>query len=266
LLDGEDSYAQFDGVKDPNQALEQANREFSILRTEDVPRTASRTGFSNFGNNSFSYTQGCNPNIINTLNDTSKIKRKIYMPKTNKFNYTGLIIGPKGANQKRLEEETGCKILVRGRGSQKDGAPPQPDDNEDLHVLVAGENELQVVRACEEIEKIIFADEDSRNNIRQAQLKIVAQIKNTDPLEQPTDDMDLSLTTPYGPPSHDAFVIAVTKDCVGLVIRRFGETIRRLQVESGAAKVQVAADNKPGAEFRNVFVESTEDACQKVNL
>lgn len=85
-------------------------------------------------------------------------------------------------------------------------------------------------------------------------------------MEQPTDDMDLSLTTPYGPPSHDAFVIAVPKDCVGLVIRRFGETIRRLQVESGAAKVQVAADNKPGAEFRNVFVESTEDACQKVNL
>jgi len=132
-------------------------------------------------------------------------------------------------------------------------------------VLVAGDNELSVVRACEGIERIIFADEDSRNNIRQAQLKIVAQIKNTDPLaEGTTEDGDLSLTTPYGPPSHDAFVIAVPKDCVGLVIGRFGETIRRLQIESGATKVQVAADNKPGAEFRNVFVEGTEDACESV--
>lgn len=143
------------------------------------------------------------------------------MPKTNKFNYTGLIIGPKGSNQKRLEEETGCKILVRGKGSQKEGQPPQPDDNEDLHVLIAGDNEIQVVKACEEIEKIIFADEDARNNIRQAQLKIVAQIKNTDPMLSTTlhtenpEEVDLSLTTPYGPPSHDAFVIAVPKDCVG---------------------------------------------------
>jgi transcription antitermination factor NusA-like protein len=234
-------------------------------RKESDAPSKLRTGFSNFGTQYFSYTQGCNPNIINTLNDNTKIKRKIYMPKNNKFNYTGLIIGPKGANQKRLEEETGCKILVRGRGSQKEGQPTQPDDNEDLHVLVAGDNELGVVRACEGIERIIFADEDSRNNIRQAQLKIVAQIKNTDPLgAETTEDGDMSLTTPYGPPSHDAFVIAVPKDCVGLVIGRFGETIRRLQVESGATKVQVAADNKAGAEFRNVFVEGTDEACERV--
>jgi len=89
-------------------------------------------------------------------------------------------------------------------------------------VGAAGDNEVQVVRACEENEKNIFADEDARNNIRQAQLKIVAQIKNTDPMLNTTlgstenpEEVDLSLTTPYGPPSHDAFVIAVPKDCVG---------------------------------------------------
>lgn len=264
VLEGEDESIKKQQFMPPMQL----GHDMSLKPRHDKDMK-SRTGFSNFGNNSFSYAQGCNPNIINTLNDLSKIKRKIYMPKTNKFNYTGLIIGPKGSNQKRLEDETGCKILVRGRGSQKEGQPPQPDDNEDLHVLVAGENEMQVVRACEEIEKIIFADEDARNNIRQQQLKIVAHIKNSDPLmtsltEQTTDEVDLSLTTPYGPPSHDAFVIAVPKDCVGLVIGRFGETIRRLQLESGAQKVQVAADNKPGSDFRNVFVEGNEDACEKV--
>ena len=28
---------------------------------------------------------------------------------------------------------------MRGKGSQKEGQPPQPDDNEDLHVLIAGD-------------------------------------------------------------------------------------------------------------------------------
>lgn len=93
----------------------------------------------------FKHTPGINPNIINTLNDPSKIKRKIYVPAGSNFNYTGLIIGPKGANQKRLEEETGCKILVRGKGSQKEGQVPQPDDNEPQHVLVVGDTEMQVI-------------------------------------------------------------------------------------------------------------------------
>ena len=78
-----------------------AGGEMSLKPRGDDKDQKNRTGFSNFGNNSFSYAQGCNPNIINTLNDSSKIKRKIFMPKTNKFNYTGLIIGPKGSNQKR---------------------------------------------------------------------------------------------------------------------------------------------------------------------
>jgi len=101
--------------------------------------------FSNINNTPiFKHTPGINPNIINTLNDPSKIKRKIYVPQNSNFNYTGLIIGPKGANQKRLEEETGCKILVRGKGSQKEGQVPQPDDNEPQHVLVVGDTEMQV--------------------------------------------------------------------------------------------------------------------------
>lgn len=40
--------------------------------------------------------------------------------------------------------------------------------------------------------------------------------------------MDPSLTTPYGPPSEDAFIIPVPKDCVGLVIGKGGETIKML--------------------------------------
>ena len=53
--------------------------------------------------------------LLNTLNDTSKIKRKIYIPKQPGVNFVGLLIGPKGTYQKRLETQTNCKILIRGK-------------------------------------------------------------------------------------------------------------------------------------------------------
>jgi len=199
--------------------------------------------------------------------ETTKIKRKIYIPRDTAFNYTGLIIGPKGSNQKRLEEVTGCKILVRGRGSQKEGQAPQPDDNEDQHVLIIADSELQIAKATAEIERILFADEDTRAKIKQEQLKMVAQLKNDpnfQPDKQPPEPSDPSLTTPFGPPSPNAFVIAVPNDCVGLVIGKGGETIKMLQTNSGARRVQVAVDSAPGSGVRNLFVEGDRESYDRV--
>lgn len=39
--------------------------------------------------------QNLNPAILNALQDSSKIKKRIYIPK-NGNNYIGLLIGPKG--------------------------------------------------------------------------------------------------------------------------------------------------------------------------
>jgi len=58
-----------------------------------------------------------NPTILNALQDPTKIKKKMYIPKNPGVNYIGLLIGPQGHYQKRLEEESECKILIRGRGS-----------------------------------------------------------------------------------------------------------------------------------------------------
>lgn len=56
-----------------------------------------------------------NPNILYTLNDNTKIKRKIFIPKVSGVNFVGLLIGPRGTYQKRLELQSGCKILIRGK-------------------------------------------------------------------------------------------------------------------------------------------------------
>jgi len=44
--------------------------------------------------------------------------------------------------------------------------------------------------------------------------------------------------TPYGPPDKNARIIPVPNDCVGLIIGKNGETIRRLNREAGC-KIQV---------------------------
>lgn len=36
------------------------------------------------------------------------------------FNFVGRILGPQGHTIKELEKSTGCRIMVRGRGSMRD--------------------------------------------------------------------------------------------------------------------------------------------------
>jgi len=110
---------------------------------------------------------------------------------------------------------------VRGKGSQKDGQPQLPDDNEEQHVLIVGDTDIAVAKACAEIERILFSDDETKNKLRQEQLKEIAKIKN-DMVETKASFSDRefnpSLTTPYGPPSENAFIIPIPKDCVGLAI------------------------------------------------
>ena len=45
---------------------------------------------------------GLNTGVLSMVNDASKIRRKIMLPKDTNFNYSGLLIGPKGNSQKQL--------------------------------------------------------------------------------------------------------------------------------------------------------------------
>ncbi len=117
--------------------------------------------------------------MINLINDNNKIKKTVYLPQNSDFNYCGLIIGPKGSNIQRIEEESGCKIYIRGRNTNFGSIidPFSAGESEPQHVLVIGDCETQVAVATEIIERIIFADEDTRNKIRQEQLKTVTQLR-----------------------------------------------------------------------------------------
>lgn len=49
-----------------------------------------------------SFPLGLNTSMFSMISDASKIKRKIVLPKDSNFNYTAILIGPKGNNQKQL--------------------------------------------------------------------------------------------------------------------------------------------------------------------
>jgi hypothetical protein len=59
---------------------------------------------------------------IFTFNDsrTVPLKTDANFSSLLQFNFVGRILGPRGMTAKQLEQETGCKIMVRGRGSMRD--------------------------------------------------------------------------------------------------------------------------------------------------
>ena len=120
---------------------------------------------------------------------------------------------------------TGCKILIRGRGSHKEGHPLAADDTDDQHVLIVGDTESKLIQARDVVYKVLTADETTRNAIRSEQLKAANEMSKDFYTQEVIHE---HLLTPYGPPSPNAQIIAVPNDCVGLIIGKGGDTIRHL--------------------------------------
>lgn len=78
--------------------------------------------------------------------------KKIYLSQNaindSKANYIGKIIGPGGKTQKLIEQRSGCKIAVRGRGANK----TQKDifeNYEPLHIIIVADNDNQLEKGVE---------------------------------------------------------------------------------------------------------------------
>ncbi|XP_019450851.1 PREDICTED: branchpoint-bridging protein-like [Lupinus angustifolius] len=117
-----------------------------------------------------------------------KLHKKLYIPMKEYpgYNFIGLIIGPRGNTQKRMEKETGAKIVIRGKGSVKEGRLQQkrdykPDlsDNEDLHVLVEAETQESLDAAAGMVEKLLQPVDEVLNEHKRQQLKELAALNGT---------------------------------------------------------------------------------------
>lgn len=115
----------------------------------------------------------------------SKPVRRLYIPVKEhpEYNFIGLVIGPRGNTQKRLEKETGCKISVRGKGSLKDGSKGrenQPDADDELHVHITGDDEDKVLLAEKLVQELLQPIDDDKNEHKQKQLRELVQYASLD--------------------------------------------------------------------------------------
>ena len=196
-------------------------------------------------------------NNNNNNNEAQKFRHKIYLPQIKGVNLVGLLIGPNGVFQKLLEEKTGCKIYINGKNVKRRGAFVVPHDKDRAHVLIIGYTQEKVRNATQHLEKIIYADEETRNQIIREESKVLQKTDEKNETTKPDD----YLMTPYGPPGEKARFYKVPNDLVGLIIGANGETIRKIAVDSNC-KIQAALAPIPNTQLRYVFIEGNEENYQ----
>eukprot|EP01113_Clastostelium_recurvatum_P023889 TRINITY_DN2850_c0_g1_i6.p2 TRINITY_DN2850_c0_g1~~TRINITY_DN2850_c0_g1_i6.p2 ORF type:complete len:494 (-),score=107.92 TRINITY_DN2850_c0_g1_i6:129-1610(-) len=108
---------------------------------------------------------------------------KLYIPQSQfpEYNFIGLIIGPRGNTQKRLEKETGAKISVRGRGSHKEGKRSKTGegDDEELHVFLQADTQEALDKGVAVIKEILVPVDETTNEHKRMQLRELAEINGT---------------------------------------------------------------------------------------
>lgn len=166
------------------------------------------------------------------------------------INILGLLIGPKGATQKQLQERSGAKILVRGKGSQKEGMAPHPDDNDELHVSIEGPSD-SVEIALRDVEQILFNPEEAMK-LKGEQLRTLNASSAT-------------LYSSLGSGSDYQEELKVPNAMVGLIIGRGGDQIQKLQMQTGG-QVVITKESEmlPGETHRSIFLKGSRDVVQQL--
>jgi len=80
--------------------------------------------------------------------------------------------------QKELEKDTGAKISIRGKGSEKDGKKADAEDDE-LHVMIIADNIKQLRMAAKKIRELMIPVEEGENEHKKVQLRKLAEINGT---------------------------------------------------------------------------------------
>ncbi|THU61359.1 hypothetical protein C4D60_Mb07t22450 [Musa balbisiana] len=108
------------------------------------------------------------------------------------YNFVGRLLGPRGNSLKRIEATTGCRVLIRGRGSIKDpareemmrGKPGYEHLNEPLHILVEADLPVEIVdarimQAREILEDMLKPVDESVDFFKKQQLRELAMLNGT---------------------------------------------------------------------------------------
>ncbi|EFP03188.1 CRE-ASD-2 protein [Caenorhabditis remanei] len=141
----------------------------------------------------FEFTKD-NVTLPDAEGDITVHTEKVFVPAKEHpdYNFVGRILGPRGMTAKQLEQETGCKIMVRGRGSMRDkkkeelnrGKPNWEHLSEELHVLIQCEDtanraKVKLLRAMDEVKKLLVPAPEGEDELKRKQLMELAIINGT---------------------------------------------------------------------------------------
>lgn len=189
---------------------------------------------------------------------------KLYIPVKDypDINFVGLLLGPRGNTLRTLQENSGAKLAIRGKGSTKDGKsvagaitestttstsfsnPTLSASDDDLHVVVTADSQLKIAKAIqltnEVLEKAISSP-FGQNELKRGQLRELAVLNGT-----------LRDTKPFDPDFHNnrnssnntkpSFDITkiVCKICGNI-----GHLSRDCKMREQVSSEQVTAENVP---------------------
>ncbi|XP_052873280.1 splicing factor 1-like [Anopheles cruzii] len=119
-----------------------------------------------------------------------RVSDKVLIPQEEHpdINFVGLLIGPRGNTLKAMEKDTGAKIIIRGKGSVKEGkvgrkdGQPLPGEDEPLHAFITASNPEAVKQAVDRIKDVIRQGielPEGHNDLRRTQLRELAQLNGT---------------------------------------------------------------------------------------
>ena len=144
-----------------------------------------------------------------------KKTKKVYIPVKEypEYNFIGLIIGPRGNMQKRMERASGAKIAIRGKGAAKEGKANKVQyfDDDELHVLITADNDEQIAKAEQLVKQLLVPISEDRNEIKKDQLRELAKINGT--LREGSWNVERSFDTANVKCSICGEVSHPTKDC-----------------------------------------------------
>ncbi|KAL4364344.1 hypothetical protein GQ457_04G012900 [Hibiscus cannabinus] len=92
------------------------------------------------------------------------------------YNFIGLILGPQGNTLKRMERETGARILLRGIGSSLKDLKPS-SKKEDLHVRIEAHDKESLDAAVQMVKKLLVPVAEGMNEHKREQLAELARLK-----------------------------------------------------------------------------------------
>jgi len=172
-----------------------------------------------------------------------RVKLAVPAERYPEYNFVGRLLGPRGATLKQLERETGCKIMIRGRGSiRKDkegevrGKPGwEHVFNEPLHVVIEADSmeddavcHRALNRAREAVELLLVPVPEDRDSLKRQQLRDLAILNGTFRGSscvgnaQSNGNTNGAATAPIGSTRNVSMSTATTQGADGGVVFRMG--------------------------------------------